>query len=79
MEFKPKMGLQYNTYSFQQSTIWKTYFGCQERHNLNMSTSLLETHLQKGLSFGSCCWKRQKIGIKPFACNAIKGQMGLIF
>jgi hypothetical protein len=31
---------------------------------------LLETHLQKGLYFRSCCWRRLKIGIEPFACSA---------
>jgi hypothetical protein len=33
-------------------------------------SSLLETYLQKGFSFGSYCWRRQKIDIKPFACSA---------
>jgi hypothetical protein len=33
-------------------------------------SSLLETYLQKGFSFGSYCWRRQKMDIKPFACSA---------
>jgi len=39
--------------------------------------SLLETHLLKGLSFGS--WRIPKIDIKPFAYSAIKGRMCLVF
>jgi len=33
-------------------------------------SSLLETRLQKGFFFGSCCWRRPKIGIEPFTCSA---------
>ena len=39
-------------------------------------SSLLETHLQKGLSFRSCCWRRPNIGIEPFAYSATQRSNG---
>ena len=50
--------------------IRETYFGLSERHNPNMGSFLLKTHLQKRFFFGSCCWRRCRIGIEPFACSA---------
>jgi len=50
--------------------IHKIYFGYQERHNPNLGILSPETHLQRVLSFRSCCWRRLKINIKPFTCSA---------
>ena len=56
-----KMGLQNTTYSIQQSIYMKDSF---------CVLGNLETHLQEGFSFESCCWRRLKMDIDPFACSA---------
>jgi len=37
--------------------------GCSRGITQIWVSSLLETHLQKVFSFGSCCWRRQKMSI----------------
>ena len=39
-------------------------------------SSLLETHLQRMLSFRSCCWRRLKIGMETFTCSATQRTNG---
>ena len=65
------MGLQYNTYSLQQSTHTLDLVCVSGGITQIWVSSLLETHLQRVLSFRSCCWRRLKIDIELFTCSAI--------
>ena len=62
-EAKSKIGFQHNTYSLQQYPYRRPILGIRKGITQIWVSSLLETHLQRVLSFRSCCWRRLKISI----------------
>jgi hypothetical protein len=68
-EPKLKMGSKRLKLSLQQSTYTGDLFCCLRGTTQIWASSFLETHLQKGFSFGSCCWRKCRICIEPFVCS----------
>jgi hypothetical protein len=60
--------------------IWKTHFGCQERHNLNLSIISPRDPFAKRIIFwGLVVEEDKKYVLNPLNVALSKGQISLVF